>query len=177
MIKTILLCLFGISLLAANTAAFALDCPVPKPFQQLDVDTAKSYDFDAIMTSLTNKAQLSEHHKKRVSPTQLPKIMNFWAVWCAPCREELPLLETIGKQQLADIQLINIGDDMKVAAALLNELNISYLPNENADSELLSELSLAGLPATIVWHQSSVYLGMGKLKDKAALKNWLTCLK
>ena len=40
-------------------------------------------------------------------------LLNIWAVWCAPCRKELPLLDAIAQDPGAplDIITINLGDD------------------------------------------------------------------
>lgn len=148
-------------------------CPIPKPFQRLTETAAKQYHFDKIIAPLTKQTEPTD---KPTARAEKPKMLNFWAAWCAPCRAELPLLDNWQKQQLADIHLINVGDDQAIALRLLKELNINHLPNWLASDEMLSELSLLGLPATIVWYNTAVYLGMGKLDDNSGLEAWLTCL-
>ena len=47
-----------------------------------------------------------------------PLIINFWASWCAPCREEMPFLENVWKTNKEnDLVLlgINVLDDKKEA--------------------------------------------------------------
>ena len=38
-------------------------------------------------------------------------LLNFWAVWCAPCRAEMPMLERLGKEFGADLEILAITDD------------------------------------------------------------------
>ena len=39
-------------------------------------------------------------------------LCNFWATWCAPCREELPLLDAAQQQRAAEgLQVVGIGID------------------------------------------------------------------
>jgi thiol-disulfide isomerase/thioredoxin len=48
-----------------------------------------------------------------------PLIINFWATWCAPCRREMPLLQSLqderkdGSLQVIGIALDNLSDAMK----------------------------------------------------------------
>ena len=41
-------------------------------------------------------------------------LINFWATWCAPCRREIPLLETLHKEQ-DDIEIIGVAIDRLAA--------------------------------------------------------------
>lgn len=64
-------------------------------------------------------------------------VCNFWATWCAPCREEIPLL-VAAKQQLSDtsIEIVGIGFD---SADKIREFAASYKINY--------PLLIAGAPA------------------------------
>jgi len=45
-----------------------------------------------------------------------PLLVNFWAPWCAPCREEIPLLERLSRQDARDgLQVIGVGVDSRAA--------------------------------------------------------------
>ena len=82
-------------------------------------------------------------------------ILNFWATWCAPCREEMPYLDTlqsINKLENLKIFPINVGKEKieKVEKFFL-ELKIKNLDIYFDDSVKLANLfSLRGIPTTII---------------------------
>ncbi|PIE40548.1 MAG: hypothetical protein CSA51_00195 [Gammaproteobacteria bacterium] len=151
------------------------DCPVPKPFKLLSTEQARQYDYQTLITPLQSTAQ--DAPAPVTPPVHLPQIVNFWATWCAPCRDELPLLDKLAEQQHAGVVLVNIDDSQADANKLLASLHIKQLKTYFADYELLSQLAVAGLPATLVYAESHVFLGVGALKDKEKLHQWLVCLQ
>jgi len=55
-------------------------------------------------------------------------LINFWATWCAPCRREMPMFQTLHlNQQEHGIQIIGIAvDQNELARAFINEYGISF---------------------------------------------------
>jgi cytochrome c biogenesis protein CcmG, thiol:disulfide interchange protein DsbE len=43
-------------------------------------------------------------------------IINFWATWCPPCKEEMPLLQAFANQHSADTVLLGVNDDEEAPA-------------------------------------------------------------
>ena len=59
--------------------------------------------------------------------TGTPTVLNFWATWCLPCIEELPLLQRASEalgEEVAFV-LINNSESAEVAAAYLEEHGIT----------------------------------------------------
>jgi thiol-disulfide isomerase/thioredoxin len=55
-------------------------------------------------------------------------VLNFWATWCAPCRREIPLLQTLGgKWADKDIEVVGIAVDHRdEVLAFANQFKITY---------------------------------------------------
>lgn len=85
-----------------------------------------------------------------------PKLLNFWATWCAPCRREIPLLKaTQEKYADIDLQVIGIAVDFQedvVAYAEEAQFNYPILVGQE-DAMAVAESSgieFIGLPFTMV---------------------------
>ena len=80
-------------------------------------------------------------------------IINFWATWCAPCKEEMPHLNRL-KSKFKDIEIIpiNIADEeLKKSKEFFQELNINNLEIFTGSSlELAKIFKLRGIPTTII---------------------------
>jgi thiol-disulfide isomerase/thioredoxin len=85
-----------------------------------------------------------------------PRLLNFWATWCAPCRREIPLLKTIQDQQGEDgVQIIGIAVDFPEEVAAYAEkaqFNYPILVGQE-DAMAFAETSgvdFIGLPFTMI---------------------------
>ncbi len=79
-------------------------------------------------------------------------LVNIWASWCGPCREEMPLL-TAAHQEFGDrVQFVglNTADAPPAAAGFLEEFDVRYPQLVDPDSVLLDRLRIPGLPVTLV---------------------------
>ncbi|WP_340679838.1 TlpA disulfide reductase family protein [Paraglaciecola sp.] len=80
-------------------------------------------------------------------------LINFWAYWCSPCREELPLLEAL-QQDYADlgftILAVHIDKDSTKADVLLNDIPVSF-PVLFDNEALVSKLyDVSAMPTTVI---------------------------
>ncbi len=81
-------------------------------------------------------------------------IINFWATWCAPCREEMPSLDRIKENEdFKNIVIfpINVGqENIQKSVNFFDELKIKNLELYYDNSIKLAKIfSLRGLPTTI----------------------------
>ena len=85
-------------------------------------------------------------------------VLNFWATWCAPCREEMPSLDTLQVDERLDnlkIFPINIGqEDLLKSKIFFKELNIQNLDIYfDATITLAKKFTLRGIPTTILFNK------------------------
>jgi len=85
-------------------------------------------------------------------------ILNFWATWCAPCKEEMPSLDDLqSNSNLSNLKIfpINIGkEDTSKSEFFFKELNIRNLNIYfDAPITLAKKLSLRGIPTTILFNK------------------------
>ena len=108
-----------------------------------------------------------------------PLLLNFWATWCPPCVEELPMLERFSREQAVNgLQVVGLAIDQPSAVRkFLERVSISF-PVGLAGmqgTELVRQLgnTTGGLPFTIVLNRDGAVLGrkMGKL-EPADLEAW-----
>lgn len=80
-----------------------------------------------------------------------PVLVNLWASWCAPCREEMPLIEDAYARSGDRIGFlgVNTEDPRSAAASLLADLDVTFPHVVDEEGRLLAELGLPGLPVTL----------------------------
>ena len=84
-------------------------------------------------------------------------LLNFWATWCEPCKEEMPSLDRLqNNSELNNIKIfpINISQEsLKKIDNFFQELNIEYLdPYFDTPTTLAKTLSLRGVPTSILFN-------------------------
>mgnify|MGYP006079011515 CR=1 FL=1 len=83
-------------------------------------------------------------------------ILNFWATWCAPCKEEMPSLDDLQSNGIFNnlkIFPINIAqEDISKSELFFKELNIKNLDIYiDAPITLAKKFALRGVPTTILF--------------------------
>jgi thiol-disulfide isomerase/thioredoxin len=82
-------------------------------------------------------------------------LLNFWATWCAPCKEEMPSLDRLQvNQNLSNLKIfaINISQESKKKVdSFFEDLNIkNFDPYFDAPTTLAKTFSLRGVPTSIL---------------------------
>jgi cytochrome c biogenesis protein CcmG/thiol:disulfide interchange protein DsbE len=93
-------------------------------------------------------------------------LLNFFASWCAPCREEAPLLQAAWREHRDDgVQIVgvDVNDTEDGARRFVREFGITYPVVRDVDDKLIGELGVRGLPQTFFinqdWELSNVASG------------------
>jgi thiol-disulfide isomerase/thioredoxin len=83
------------------------------------------------------------------------RVVNFWATWCFPCREEMPTLDALQKQLGGeDFEVLTIAtgfNNLDGIKRFLAEAEVTSLPILlDPDSSLGAEFGAIGLPLTVI---------------------------
>ena len=90
--------------------------------------------------------KLSEHRGEVV-------MINFWASWCAPCRQEMPLLEEMYKKysDLGFVLLgVNVEEDSSKATELLRDIPVSFPVLYDNKNEVTKLYKVVAMPSTVM---------------------------
>ena len=109
-------------------------------------------------------------------------LLNFWATWCAPCKEEMPSLDLLQvNEDLDNLKIfpINVGqDNLEKSLSFFKNLKIKNLKiyfDETMSNA--KKFSLRGLPTTILLNKDGLefarIIGSIDFKDKEFIK-WLS---
>ena len=111
----------------------------------------KKYDSLTFLDGQNNQLSLNNYNGKLI-------LLNFWATWCAPCKEEMPSLDLLQANEKLDnliIFPINVGkDNVEKSTVFFKDLKIKNL-NLYFDSPttLAKKFGLRGIPTTILFNK------------------------
>jgi thiol-disulfide isomerase/thioredoxin len=80
-------------------------------------------------------------------------MINFWASWCGPCREEMPLLDEIHQRYKPlgfTVLGVNVEEDSRAAKALLEQIPVSFPILFDNDSTVSKLYDVRAMPSTIL---------------------------
>ena len=115
--------------------------------------------------------------KELLKPNGKPLLVNFWATWCVPCREEFPDLVELDKEYKDKIDFITITlDDLaeidRDVPKFLKEMKATmptFLLYTNDEHGVIGSISKdwqGGLPFTVLYDKSGkiIHTRQGKMK-------------
>lgn len=99
-----------------------------------------------------------------------PLVLNFWATWCAPCVEEMPVLQDAAEALQGEVAFlgVNVNDSRTEAQALARRLDVTYdLAVEPTDT-FAREVGVYVMPTTLFVDASGtiVHTFQGPLEDE-----------
>ena len=88
-------------------------------------------------------------------------LLNFWATWCAPCKEEMPSLDFLqSHNDLNNLKIfpINVGkDNIEKSKDFFEDLQIKNLmPFFDSPKTLAKEFRLRGIPTSIIFNKDGL---------------------
>ena len=138
-------------------------------------DKLKKYDAITFLDAKKNELNLDDYKGNLV-------LLNFWATWCAPCKEEMPSLDQLqSNEKLSDLKIfpINIGqENLEKSQKFFEDLSIKNLEVYlNTSINLPKILQLRGIPTTILINKDGLefarIIGSIDFKNEKFIK-WLS---
>ncbi|MDH3560616.1 MAG: TlpA family protein disulfide reductase [Gammaproteobacteria bacterium] len=80
-------------------------------------------------------------------------LINFWASWCGPCRQEMPILSELHDKYKAmgfTVLGINVEENSSDARKLLKEMPVSFPVLFDNDSSVSKQYDVAAMPSTVL---------------------------
>ena len=114
----------------------------------------KKYQSLTFLDTKNKQLNLNDYHGNLV-------LLNFWATWCAPCKEEMPSLDLLQTQEnLNNLKIfpINIGqEDVEKALDFFEDLKIKNLELFfDSPVTLAKKFGLRGIPTSILFNKEGL---------------------
>ena len=80
-------------------------------------------------------------------------MINFWATWCGPCRQEMPHLNRLYEKYKSSgfvLVGVNVDDDTRNAADVAAKLGVSFPVLWDTDKKVSKLYDLATMPSTVI---------------------------
>jgi len=121
--------------------------------------TGQSAPDFALKSSSGKNLRLSEYRGDVV-------MVNFWATWCGPCRQEMPLLDELySRYQRVGFSLlgVNIDDNSSKAMNMVSELDISFPVLFDSRKEVSRLYEVDAMPVTVLIDREGIvrYVHLG----------------
>ncbi len=90
-----------------------------------------------------------------------PIVVNFWASWCIPCRDEAPRLESFAQRSAAEgVAVIGVvwNDSRSAARAFRTEFGLTYPQAIDPGARAANEFGVRGVPETFVIDPNGVIM-------------------
>jgi peroxiredoxin len=86
-------------------------------------------------------------------------LINFWATWCAPCLNELPVFQSRYQSSISDdffILAVNAGEPRERIQVFLNDLNLAFPILLDPESEVQQMYQVKGFPVSYILDREGI---------------------
>ncbi|HEY1269889.1 MAG TPA: TlpA disulfide reductase family protein [Candidatus Binatia bacterium] len=102
------------------------------------------------------RVSLKDFHGKVV-------FLNFWATWCGPCRDEMPMMEALHrefKDQGLAVIAVNFEEDKQSVRSFFDELGLTFHALLDPDGKVSERYNAISLPLTYIIDRNGRFVAM-----------------
>ena len=104
----------------------------------------------------------------------IPVVVNKWASWCGPCREEFPFFQSQAIERANDVAFLGLltDDGRETGATFLEQLPLPYPSYLDEDQEIAGDLNArVGFPSTVFFNAAGepTYTKIGPYPSEESL--------
>jgi thiol-disulfide isomerase/thioredoxin len=104
-----------------------------------------------------------------------PVVLNFWATWCGPCRNELPAIQKAA-EHLGDnvvFAAVDQGEEADLVQSFVDEMGLTFIVPMDDGGEVGIAYNVKGLPTTFFIDRNGVIqsLWMGEMNSVTLAEN------
>ncbi len=79
-----------------------------------------------------------------------PMVLNFWATWCGPCRNELPALQSAARRYDGQVRFVGVdqGETAQDVQSFVDEFGLTYPIPMDIELTAADAYNVMGLPTT-----------------------------
>lgn len=122
---------------------FVAGLAIPRSIISPEIPDAKDFEMPLFDRGVV---QLSDYHGQVV-------VLNFWASWCIPCRDEAPVIEKLyreyGGREVVFLG-VNMQDAENDARAFIDEFSLGYPNGRDVNGSIYILYGVAGVPETFI---------------------------
>ena len=106
-------------------------------------------------------------------------LLNFWASWCGPCRQEMPLLEQLHERYSSygfTVMGVNVEEDSSKAKKMLRDVPVTFPILFDTENKASKQYKVSAMPSTVMIDRDGNmrYLHKGyKSGDEQEYAKWI----
>lgn len=107
-----------------------------------------------------------------------PVMVNFWASWCVPCREEMPLLQAVFEEKQKEglvLLAVDIGETPEVVRKFVAENKLTFTIPLDRDNRVAATYGIRAIPTTVLVDKNGdiTDVKVGAFSSRAEIRNML----
>ncbi|TXT43323.1 MAG: TlpA family thioredoxin-disulfide reductase [Spirochaetes bacterium] len=134
----------------------------PKPWYAAKLEALGFYVFDPPFIYQDFKVTtLDGGSKTRTSTKGKIVLLNFWATWCPPCRQEIPSIENLGaamKGHDFEIFAVSVGEDLATVKSFVAEMKMTFPVYLDPKNTLTRTYASQGIPTTYILDKTGKFI-------------------